>query len=202
MKFLLTLSLILGTFALLIHAHAQVFIHSEASSHDLSDTHTAPTPLALPLGTSFLEFTVNPFDLDLFSLDVPAGLQLDAVIVRSYSSTPGNLSFIGFQENRTTLSSPPSSIFPDPIQYALFGTVSLSDDLLPHMIGRTHATLSGSLPAGKYAFWINETRDLANAVLEFQSSEAPPIPEPQTSFYLGSALLFTFRRSRRRPSRH
>ncbi len=178
-------------------ASAQVFIHSESLNGDLSDSHVAPTPLALPLGTSFVEFSVGEFDTDLFSLHIPMGLRLDAVILRSYTSTANNVSFLGFQENRLTLSSPPSSIFPDPINFSLFGQLALNDDLLPAMV-LNNASLSASLPQGDYAFWINETRNTANVVLELQSSLAP-IPEPSIGLYLilGMSALLT-RRSRTR----
>ncbi len=175
---------------------AQVYLHNEFTDGDLGGDHLSPTTLALSQGQSLLDYTVGEFDTDLLTLHIPLGLQLDAIILRNYQSADaGNVSFIGFQSNRTTLSGFPFGGFSDPINYSLYGSLNLNENLLPRMllIGGSPA---GPLAAGDYAFWLNETGVSSSAVFEFQASEA--IPEPSVSVFalVGALTLFGFRRRR------
>lgn len=172
---------------------AQVYLHNEFLDGDLSENHLSPTTLALSQGSSLLDYTVGEFDTDLLTLHIPLGLQLDALILRNYQSADaGNVSFIGFQSNRTTLSGFPFGGFTDPINYSLHGSLNQNENLLPRML-QLGGSPAGPLQAGNYAFWMNETGTTANAVFEFQSSEA--IPEPRVSLLgmFGLVVLITRR---------
>ena len=173
---------------------AQVFLHSESSSFDLSDDYLTPTSFSLSEGVSYLEVSVNEFDRDLFNLVIPTGLQLDAIFPRNYGSANAtNQSFFGFQANRLTLSTFPSGGFPDPINFALVGTDDLNLDILPSMAGATG--LSTPLPAGTHAFWINETGIESTMTFEFQTSAVVPEPSSSALILLGVSLV-GFRRTR------
>ena len=155
---------------------AQVYLHNEALDGDLGGDHLSPTTLSLSQGQSLLDYAVGEFDADLLTLHIPLGLQLDALILRNYQSADaGNVSFIGFQSNRATLSGFPFGAFTDPINYSLYGSLNLNENLLPRML-QLGGSPAGPLSAGNYAFWMNETTVSSNAVFEFQASEA--IPEP------------------------
>ncbi len=175
--------------------HAQVYLHNESVGADLGDNYMSPTTLALSQGSSLLDYTVGEFDTDLLTLHIPLGLQLDSIILRNYQSTAvGNVSFIGFQSNRTTLSGFPFSGFSDQINYSLYGALDLNENLLPRML-QLGGSPAGPLQAGNYAFWMNETGTTSSAVFEFQSSAA--IPEPDVAL-LGLFGLFVFSVRRRR----
>ena len=179
-----------------LRSHGQTFLHSETNSGDLGEDHLAPTTLSLSQGVSFLEVSVNRFDVDVFTLTIPAGIQLNAIILRNYGSTSANQSFFGFQEHRLTLSTFPSSGFGDPINYVLVGTDDLNSDVLSVMVN-ANVNLAGPLQAGNHAFWVNETSDnQANMIFEFQSSQVT-VPEATSSLLLLiGAGCFTLRRHR------
>lgn len=180
---------------LTLPAYGAIILHSESSSFDLSDDYLTPTTLVLPAGVSFLEVSVNEFDRDLFSLNIPVGVQLDAILLRNYgSASAANQSFIGFQENRLNLSTFPSSGFPDPINYALVSSATLNVDLLPTMVATAGA--SNPLQSGNHAFWINESGIASTMTFEFQSSlVSSSVPEPSSVLFvtIASALYLTRR---------
>ena len=180
--------LIVALIILCTEVHGQVFLHSETSSGDLSDDYLTPTTLSLSEGVGFLEVSVNEFERDLFTLIIPLGIQLDAIIPRNYeSNNAANQSFFGFQENRLTLSTFPSNGFPDPINFALVGTDDLNSDLLPGMVS-SNMSLSAPVQSGNHAFWINETGIESTMTFEFQSSEV--VPEPVSSVLILLGLTF------------
>ncbi|MCB1098147.1 MAG: PEP-CTERM sorting domain-containing protein [Verrucomicrobiae bacterium] len=166
-------------------------------SGDLSDEFDIPDVFALPSGSSYLRLSLNSADIDLFTVLLPEGQQLDSLIVRDYQSVLGNISFLGFQIG-DQLSAPPSSNFPDPIDYVIFGDWAVNEDILPLMV-QTNPALHPPLTSRSLAFWGNETGPSSSFVLEFRASSTSPVPEPSAAALLGlSAMLVTLRRHRTR----
>jgi hypothetical protein len=131
-------------------------------------------------------------DRDYFTFTVPVGLQLDSVVMTSY--TGDGVSFIGFQQGTVLafddgmggLTDDPD--FADPAQllgWAHMGTLFyvVGQDLLPDMLsqGGMPATMP-PLPADTYTFWIQETGPTeAKYTVTFNVSAAiAAVPEPSS----------------------
>ena len=164
--------------------NAQIFLHDEAVNGDISDDFYVPDFFTLPSGSSFLRLNINSADTDLFTITLPVGQQLDSLVVRDYQSVLGNISFLGFQVGEM-LTSPPSSDFPDPIDYVIFGDWAVNEDVLPLMV-QTNPDLEAPLTERSLAFWANETGAASSLVLEFQTSAS--VPEPSTTVLLLAGL--------------
>lgn len=159
-------------------AQAQHLLWVESSDGDLSSNYLMPTSLTLLEGDNLLTATFNSTDRDLFTITVPSGMVMDGLWMGGYAhSNANNVSFLGMQVGNT-LSAPPSSTFPDEIGYTLFGAWALDGtNLLP--IITSYPVLPDPLPAGNYAFWLNETT--ANAATTTLRFHATAIPEVSTS---------------------
>lgn len=184
-------------FAAATAASAQTYLHDEWRNGDLSDDFDVPDSFVLPDGSSFLRLDLNSADVDLFTLHLPKGQQLDQLIVRDYQSTTGNISFLGFQVG-DQLSAPPSSNFADPIDYVIFGEWAINEDILPLSV-QTNPALTVPLTEPSLAFWANETGAASSFVLEFRSSSSP-IPEPSTPLLLGGSAFLSLLTRRKHPS--
>ncbi|MDA0811777.1 MAG: PEP-CTERM sorting domain-containing protein [Verrucomicrobia bacterium] len=174
---------------------SQIFLHDEAVSGDLSDEFDVPDVFALPSGSSFLRMNLSSTDVDLFTVLLPVGQQLDSLIVRDYHSVLGNISFLGLQVG-DQLSAPPSSNFADPIDYVIFGDWAIAEDILPLMV-QTNPALELPLTNRSIAFWGNETGAASSFVLEFRTSTSP-VPEPSSVGLLGLSVALSIVRRRRK----
>jgi hypothetical protein len=179
-----------------------VFIYDEAVHGDLSDDRFAPTPLLAEAGVNALSGTVVTLagvaDRDYFTVTIPAGLQLDALVLSSY--TGDDLSFLGMQAG-TTLTEPP--IGTDPGQ--LLGWVHLTSRLIgtdlllpmsqqPGVIG-----FETPLPSAPYTFWAQETSsNLATYSLSLNVSAVPGPPSLSLAGLAALAALSNAWRRRRR----
>jgi hypothetical protein len=151
---------------------AQIFVHDETVSGDLSNNFELPHVMNLPEGSSYLRLRISSSDVDLFTLHLREFQQLDSIIVRDYGSSGANISFLGFQEGEK-LSEAPAENFEGAIDYVIFGAWAVNEDILPLMV-QNNARLSPPLRNRSLAFWANETGPASSFVLEFQTSTYPP----------------------------
>lgn len=191
LQFTLSLVLLMVAFP----CGAQIFVHDEAVSSDLSDDFDVPDFFTLPEGSSFMRINIGSADIDLFTLQLRESQQLDSVIVRDYQSVLGNISFLGFQTNEI-LSEPPSENFDDPIDFVIFGDWAINEDILPLMV-QTNGDLEAPLRSRNLAFWANETGAPSSFVLEFQTSTFSVVPEPHSGLLIVVTFAITILKRRR-----
>ncbi len=163
---------------LLLVLSAAVFAdtaYDEAVDGDLADDRLAPTLLPFTAGSNTVTATTVGGDRDYFTIQIPAGLQLDALILDAFLSDD-DLSFIAMQGG-TPFTEPPSGTeVANLLGYGHFGTgndqvgTDILDDLAagPGAIG-----FVAPLPAGDYSFWVQELSAVPVTYgLDFQVSQA------------------------------
>ncbi len=195
----LTKNLIAALLALTCIGNAAVFSYDEAVIGDLSDEYLLPTQLSPGVGTSTLKGTIADGDLDLFTLTVAEGFNLNSIILLSYATdaeNTGNVSFLLSQPG-AVLSAPPSNDFADPIGYVGFGTWAEGREILRFLTTGPPYDYASRLGPGSYAFWINETGSASS--YQFSFTVAPIIiPEPSLSLLASASLTLLLRRKRTR----
>lgn len=174
-------------------ARAQV-IYNEFVQGDISDDRFLPTALVLSEGSNillgFMAGAQGPtVDLDYFSITIPAGLQLDQIILTEYFSQDP-VAFLAIQ---------PGPIFPnDPLTvepgdlmgwtHLEVGQVGL--DVLAIM-GTQGQGFIPPLPAGVYTFWAQQLGEPTDYTLDFVVT-----PAPGSAALLGAGGVFACRRRR------
>jgi hypothetical protein len=174
-------------------ARAQV-IYNEFVQGDISDNRFAPTALVLSEGSNillgFMAGAQGPtVDLDYFSITIPAGLQLDQIILTEYFSQDP-VAFLAIQ---------PGPIFPnDPLTvepgdlmgwtHLEVGQVGL--DVLAIM-GTQGQGFTPPLPAGVYTFWAQQLGEPTDYTLDFVVT-----PAPGSAALLAAGGVFVLRRRR------
>ncbi len=151
-------------------------LYDEAISGDLSGDRFNPTQGGvLALGSNTLTASVVVDDLDFITFNVPAGSELAAVTLTAFDSTLGNRAFMGIQAGSIFTLDPGAPNPAELLGYVLFGSDQLGADLLPAMGSAAGAMgFSGSLPAGDYTLWIQETsQDQDTFTLDFVTVPSP-----------------------------
>ncbi|MEL6439896.1 MAG: DUF4347 domain-containing protein [Cyanobacteria bacterium J06621_8] len=156
----------------------------EAADGDISNDPDDPLELTLEVGSNTISATTGPAaaDQEFVTVTVPEGLQLDELILESFSPT-GDDAFIGVQEG---------DIFTEPLDnsadtanilgFALFGGSAgdIGSDILDN-IGNGAGTIgfAGSLPSGDYTFALQQLSPPSTYTLDFNVSEVAPEPTPE-----------------------
>ncbi len=195
MKFLLHLF----TLALAPLASAQI-LWDEAQDGELSNAAAGTQIGSLVLGSNRLIGSATPANedgQDIFILNLPAGLTLDAVVLDAYSVTGGSNggsgSFFAFERG--------SGITDVNSATTLLGTAAVTTDdigmdLFPEL--NAGANFGGTgftapLAADTYTFWLRENSGTFDYALDFQTSA---VPEPSALTLSALGLLGCFRRRR------
>ncbi|MEN0078750.1 MAG: putative Ig domain-containing protein [Pseudomonadota bacterium] len=156
---------------------------SESVSGDLSGDNLAPTDLKVALGDNLITSAQQgnpdptPDDRDFFTITVPEGQVLEALILQSVSlqDTAG---FIGFMDGPTFdadiegLETNPE-ILPSNegvVGGYLYDAEDQGTDILPSLNG-IGLGFPVPLPAGTYTFWLNQNGPASETTLNFQLSE-------------------------------
>jgi len=153
-------------------------VYNETTSGDLSGDGLNPTQLSVSLGSNTLTATSVAGDREYYRFTVPAGQQLNALVVVSTSATR---SFVGMQQGPQVTVSPTSGSPAGLLGWSHFGSLeagTASADILPRMAASfTPPLFSPPLPAGTYAFWSQETSGTpATYTFDFQIAAVPPAP--------------------------
>lgn len=197
-------ALALATAALVGQApvHAN-FMYDEARDGDLSNDRLNPTLLVAGLGVNTLTgmtVTLPPpvgRDFDYVTVTIPAGLQLDSLVLAAYVGD--DLTFIGMQAGTPFTippTDPPATILAQLLGWVHFTPGLIGTDLFPIMAAQTVPApvigFTAPLPSGDYSFWIQETSgNLVTYSLAFNVSVAgtPAVPEPSSLALAGLAAL-------------
>jgi hypothetical protein len=158
------------------HLASAAEIYNETTNGDLSGTGLSPTLLSVGLGSNTVTATTVAGDRDYFTITVPAGRRLNALVI---TSTTATRSFLGMQQGPQVTVSPTSGDPTGLLGWSHFGSLealSVGVDLLaPRMRDSLHL-FTPPLPAGTYSFWAQETGGTAiTYTLDFQIA-AEPLP--------------------------
>jgi hypothetical protein len=165
-------------------------IHDETVNADLSGNYLAPSPFALPYGTSSIVFTsgvddLGNVDLDLVRVDMPAGGLLTSVTLTDYLN-PGGRSFIALQGGAVFTFDPdqntgdPSECQPECLGFTHFGptelgggeapSAALGDNLLIALNYNGEFFFQGfdiPLPDSQYVFWLQDNSAFEQYTIDF-----------------------------------
>lgn len=177
---------------------------NETVSGDLANVGTSPTAVSLVAGSNLMIGTTGrpgggAVDRDYFSFTLPAGFQLDTVtLLDGVFLGPGSASFIGVQAGPQVTVNPTGGSATGLLGWVHYGENDIGTDVLGLMgIGFGATGFAGSLPAGTYSFWIQETGN-GTAAYRFDFGVSV-VPEPASALLLlgGVAGLLAARRLRR-----
>ncbi len=162
----------------------------ESSNGDISGNRLSPSLLNITLGNNQVTGTFGSGDLDYLRIDIPAGLQISAINVTSYSG--GSVSFVGLQSG-TTFSIDPNTASPAALLgYFLFGNGNLNTNILPAIAAGFGAIgFTPPLNPGSFTLWLQETGGTTGYGLNLIA-----VPTPGSAAVLGLGVL-TLRRRRR-----
>lgn len=140
--------------------------YSEKKSGDLSDNGLKPDVVKLKLGDNVISGkygakttdTGNVVDRDYFTVKIPEGQQLAAIILEPETQVGFNVSFIGVQAGNQ-LTEPPVGADPaNLLGWTHYGTDDEGTDILPAIgQGAGAQGFTPPLGAGQYSFWVQET---------------------------------------------
>jgi hypothetical protein len=190
-----TARLMLGALAAAasLHGAQAATAWDEGASGDFANVGTSPTPVSLGLGSNLVIGSTGRdagiVDRDYFTFTLPTGWQLDTITVMpgTVSIGPSTISFIAVQAGTQVTVNPTGG---DPSQllgWWHYGPNDIGSDILGVIgLGAGAIGFSGALPAGDYAFWIQETATgSAPYVLDFGVSA---VPEPTSALMLLAGL--------------
>lgn len=186
----------LSTLLLLASAPATLAAdYAETANGDLSSDRLAPTPFLLSIGANTLAASTASGDLEFFTAQVPAGVQLNRLTLDSYVSDDIR-AFMGVVAGSTFPTDPNTTSASELLGYTHLGPIDtpIGADFLPTLGSAFQAQgFVPPLPAGNYTFWIQQFGGDTAYSMTFS---AGLVPEPAVGCIVGTigALLL-----RRRP---
>lgn len=169
--------------------------YDEAIDGDLSDSRFTPNQFDLGPGSFTISLSVvnsnDPSgDLDYFTISIADGFQLDSIVLTDLFATGfDEVAFLAIAEGPIVDTDP---LNPD--SSALFGFTLTEPSLVGTDLLETlnPMPVEGALPAGEWAFWVQQTGlDETFLSLEFNVSA---IPGPGALAFLGLGALTRRRR--------
>ena len=166
----------------------------EAVSGDFANIGTGATALSLGLGSNIItgttgRSTAGVVDRDYFTFTLPAGWQLDSVTMLPGTTFlgPEGLGFIGVQAGTQVTVNPTGGSPVGLLGWWHYNVNDMGTDILPSIGAGPGATgFIGSLPAGSYAFWIQETAT-GTAAYNFEFGVSA-VPEASSAMLLMAGL--------------
>ena len=156
----------LSALAVFTSAASADLMWDEAIDGDLSGDYLNPTELVTKGVNNHVIFTTvgsgdngGQQDLEYFTFTVDVGYELAAIILDGFETSPeSNLGFIGIAEGSVFPTPPNAPDVTSLLGYALPGVTDVGNDILQDMgSGGGSQGFTGSLGAGTYSFWAQET---------------------------------------------
>ncbi len=176
-------------------APAAFLNYDEVSNGDLSSNPLVPTLLSVEVGSNFIDGTVDSRDRDYFTLALPVGSHLTAIILRASSGSEAT--FLSFQSGGTFTELPGGADLRNLLGYASFFHSDIGTDLLQTLGSASDAIGFKDSPAGEmFTFWVDQSNP-GGANYKFEFVIASDIPSPGTFAILATAIAIALPRSRR-----
>lgn len=172
-------------------------VWDEAANGDLSGNGLSPTTLTLAAGSNTVLGTTGVpgngsggIDRDYFSFTVPTGMYLASIILRPETNVIGGVSFAAMQVGpQVTVNPDTGSPITSLLWYGHYDTSLTGADILGYLG-------PGSLPAGTYSMWVQDTGG-GSTDYGFDLNVAPvPLPGAAGLLISGLAGLGVLRRRR------
>lgn len=162
-------------------------VYDEAADGDLSNDHAQPTAVSMSPGGNVISLTTQRGDREYFTIDVPAGHQLEAIFLTSYNSSD-ETSFIGVQRGITFTKAATETTASDLLGWTHIGpsVEAVGNNILDNMgAGAGAIGFSGALPSGSYSFWTQQASATPTQFeLNFVISKVIAAPLPPQAVYL------------------
>lgn len=166
----------------------------EAASGDLANVGTSATAVSLGLGSNIITGTTGRsaagvVDRDYFTFTLPAGWQLDSLTMLPGTTFlgPSGLGFIGVQAGTQVTVNPTGGSPTGLLGWWHYNANDMGTNILPSIgAGPGASGFVGSLQAGSYAFWIQETA--TGSVSYNFDFGVSAVPEASTSLLLMAGL--------------
>jgi hypothetical protein len=157
------LSVLTVSLALASRASAGV-AYDESVSGDLSNDRLVPTAVTVSGGSNWIVGSTGRspaagVDRDYFTVDVPTGFVLSDIIEVAGTTAGGNFSFFGMEAGNQLTLDPATTTATGLLGWTHYVSAASDMDIFPTLgtpsMGSTG--FSGSLPAGNYSFWIQDS---------------------------------------------
>jgi hypothetical protein len=176
---------------------------NESVQGDLSNDRLNPTAIAFTSGSNQMVGAAgnagSGVDRDYFKITVAPGQELSSITPLVGTTVSGSVSFIAVQAGPQVTADPSGAGSQALLGWTHYGPGNINEDILPAI------WLGGPLPAGTYAFWIQDTAGPVTYAFDFkitpiQLSNAADAPLPLWAVVvLGAGLLGLASRRMRAP---
>jgi hypothetical protein len=148
-------------------------IYNELGDSDLSNLASSPTVLAVDFGSNFLSASASSQDRDYFSLRLPPGSILAAIMLRRSDGVEAT--FLGMQQGQVFSEPPHAADLARTLGYAEFFASDVSTDLLTKLAAAPDAIgFSRPLVGADFTFWVEQKNTSpATYDLEFVIASIP-----------------------------
>jgi hypothetical protein len=188
-------------FVLASSADAATF--NEAINGDLSGNRSAPTMFNLTVGSNDLFATTQGGDIDVVTVNVPAGNRWSRLVLRSFTQAGfDGTAFVGLQSSSTFTVDPNIAGAANLLGYTHFGNGpgNVGSDILPSILNGFGSigdvqNLTPPLSSGPYSLFLQQLGTANTYQLDFV---VEPIPEPTTIALGGASLILIVLIARRR----